>query len=423
MLRPICLLAGVAAVALGAPFAAQAQDDKLVITSHAVHERVLTDGEGGNIVKDWEDKTGVEVEFLTFGVSEAQERAFREASLANSEIDLSFILGRYGGPQIAGLFADLGAHQAKDPIEDIDEISPGMRAAHTHDGKLIGIPFRHATHGLLYNKALLEEKGVSELPTTFDEVIETARELTFTRDDGTKVHGMVISMEDPSGVMDWIRAFGGDFVTSDYEVVIDSPEAVKAVTALRDLAQEGVFPSNVTSLTTEDVITFMQQGRAAMTNQPFGRYKNFNDPEQSQYPGEIEVMPIPMAEGVAGPHAAKTSVWAMTIPANASNQDLAWDFIKHVASKDSTIRAALNGNGPVRQSAYQDEGVRAKVPYADAEASALSSARLVVPGFENGAKAMDILMEEVEATMIGLKEPEQALADAKARVEPLMPQS
>ncbi len=423
MLSNAGLTAGVVALSIAAVQPATAADDKLVVTSHAVHQSVLTEGEGGNIVADWEAKTGVEVEFLTFGVSEAQERAFREASLSEGGIDVSFILGRFGGPQIATLFTDLGKLQADEPIEEFDEISPGMRAAHTHGGKLIGIPFRHATHGLLYNEAILEERGLTKPPSTFEEVIDYARELTFSRDDGTKVHGMAFSMEDPSSIMDWIRAFGGDFVTSDYEVVIDSPEAVQALTVLRDLAQEGVLPPNVTSFTTEDVITIMQQGRAAMTNQPFGRYKNFNDPEESKYPGEFKVAPIPMAEGVEGPHAAKTSVWAMTIPANAPHPELAWDFINFVSSKENTILAALNGNGPVRLSAYEDERVRAVVPYAEAEAQALANARIVVPGFENGAKAMDILMEEVEATMIGLKEPAEALAEAKARVEPLMPRS
>ncbi len=427
MLRHLTLHAGVAALAIvaatGAATGAFAADDKLVVTSHAVHQRVLTEGDGGNIVADFEKEHGVEVEFLTFGVSEAQERAFREASLSEGTIDVSFILGRYGGPHIATLFTDLGELQAKAPIEDFDEISPGMRAAHTHKGKLIGIPFRHATHGLLYNEEILAEKGFDRPPETFDEIVEYARALTFTRDDGTKVHGMAITMDDPSAVMDWVRAYGGDFVTSDYEVVIDSPEAVQALTVLRDLAQEGVLPSDVTSHTTEDVITVMQQGRAAMTNQPFGRYKNYNDPEASQYPGAFKVRPIPMAEGHEGPHAAKTSVWAMTIPANAPNAELAWDFVSFVASRDNTVRAALNGNGPVRLSAYEDPRVQEIVPYADAEAQALANARIVVPGFENGAKAMDIFMEEVEAMMLGLKEPETAAADIKARVEPLMPQS
>ena len=36
---------------------------------------------------------------------------------------------------------------------------------------------------------------------------------------------------------------------------------------------------------------------------------------------------------------------------------------------------------------------------------------------------MDILMEEVEAVMVGAKEPQAAMDEAKARIEPLLPRS
>ena len=82
---------------------------------------------------------------------------------------------------------------------------------------------------------------------------------------------------------------------------------------------------------------------------------------------------------------------------------------------------AINGNGPVRISAYKDEGVRKLVPYADDEAAVLQGARSTVPGFENTQKAMDFFMEEVQQAMLGVKTPEQAMADLKKRVEPLLP--
>lgn len=425
-LRRRSLLLSAALVSLGiGTVGAWAADkpDKLTIVSHAVHKKVSTEGQGGDVTAVWTKDGGVPLEWLTFGVEETNERAFREASLANGNVDVAFILDRFGGPQIASLFEDLGAWQAKEPIEDFDEISAGMRAAHTHNGKLIAIPFRHATHGLLYNEALFKERGLDAPPKTFEEVLAYAEKLTYTRDDGTKVHGIVISMDDPSSISDWIRAFGGDFITKDYQVVVNEPAAVKAITALRDMAQKGVLPKNVTSFKTEDVTTFMQQGRAAMTNNPFGRFVNYNDPKASKFPGQFKVMPIPMAEGLKGPHPSKTSVWAMAIPANAPNKELSWSLIKHLSSKESTILEALNGNGPVRLSAYQDPRVREKVPYADAEAAVLANAALVVPGFSDTGKAMDILMEEVEAVMVGAKEPQEAMDEAKARVEPLLPKS
>ena len=48
------------------------------------------------------------------------------------------------------------------------------------------------------------------------------------------------------------------------------------------------------------------------------------------------------------------------IPSNAPDKQLAWSLIKELSSVESTIRAAVNGNGPVRMSAYDDPRVTAR---------------------------------------------------------------
>ena len=229
-----------AALAVTSPAAfAQAKPEKLVIMSHAVHKSAVTGEKGGDSSADWQKKNGVAVEWLTFGVEAVHERVYREASLASGTVDIAFILERYSGPQVARLFEDLGEYQKRDGIEDFEEISAGMRTAHTHKGKLIAIPFRHATHGLLYNQVYFTERGVAAPPKTMEALLELAEKMQYTRSDGTLVHGFITSFDDPSGVIDLMRAFGGDFITSDYRFVADSPGSLKVVHLLRNLFQIG----------------------------------------------------------------------------------------------------------------------------------------------------------------------------------------
>ena len=77
------------------------------------------------------------------------ERLFREASLGSTDVDAAFLLNRFTDESVSNLFEPLDAHLAGAPIEDFEGISPGMRAALTFDGKLYGIPFRHATEVVL----------------------------------------------------------------------------------------------------------------------------------------------------------------------------------------------------------------------------------------------------------------------------------
>ena len=416
------LLSGASAAVAAGPLAVTRAlaADRLTIIGHAVHKNAATTGAGGDITSAWRTKHGAEIEWLTFGVEATNERAMKEASLAEGNVDIAFILDRYTGPQFAGLFEDLRTWQAKDPIPDFNEIPQGMLAAHTFGGKLTAIPYRHATHGLHYNTEFFAERGVTGAPKTVDEAIAAAEKLTFKRADGVQVYGLVMNFDDPATPIDWVRGFGGDFITPDYKVVVDQPPAVRAVAVLCDLYRKGVLPKNSMSLKTEDVITFMQQGRGAMTNNPFNRYINYNDAKASKYVGKIAVVSLPLA--VDGkPMPAKTSVWAMAIPRNSRNKERAWGLIKHLSLRENTIAATLNGNGPVRPSAYEDAKVKALIPYAAAEKEALASAKLVVPGFGNAAKSMDIFIEELGYAMLGQKEPQAAMSEVRKRVQPLLP--
>jgi multiple sugar transport system substrate-binding protein len=394
--------------------------ERITIIGHAVHKAAATTGPGGDVTTAWREKNNASIEWLTFGVDTANERALKEASLGQGNADIVFLLDRFTGPQYAAMFEDLRTWQAKDPIADLGEVPKGMMAAHTFGDRWTAMPFRHATHGLHYNTEYLKERGIAAPPKTIPEAVAIAERLTFTRPDGVKVYGLCINMEDPACPMDWIRGYGGDFITTDYRCMSDRPETIQGVTVLCDLVRKGVIPKNAMNLKNEDTINFMQQGRAAMTNNPFGRYVNFNDPKASKFAGKIEVVRLPLATD-GNPTPAKTSVWAMAIPRNAPRKELSWSLIKQLSQPEATVAETLNGNGPVRPSAYDNPRVQALIPYAKAEKDALASSRLVVPGFANAAKAMDIFNEELGLAMLEQKTPAAAMGDVKKRVQPLLP--
>ena len=72
------------------------------------------------------------------------------------------------------------------------------------------------------------------------------------------------------------------------------PAMLNAIKLLRELFQAGAFPRNFAALSTEDVNTWMQQGRAAMSLQSMGRNRVYNDPQKSKFPGRIARFPVSM---------------------------------------------------------------------------------------------------------------------------------
>ena len=424
------LLLGGAAAVLGARFSlpgtAQAAGDPLNVFAHRVMKTVATGTQGGDITEEWHKASGLDVNWTTFDTDPLADRLFREAGLSDSVVDVGFILNTQVVPRVASLFEPLDAYMAKDPIETPADVFPGLMSGMSVGGKQVGIPFRHASSGMHYNEELLAERGFKNPPATIEEMIEMARACSYKRADGTQVTGLVLPGLTYPNVIDLARAWDGDFITMDYKIAASQPPMIKALTTLRELYTAGAFPRGFSTITTEDVSTWMQTGRAAFCLQSMGRNKLFNDPTKSKFPGKIKTIAVPISATLKSKYdvaPAKVEFWGMAIPRNAKRKDLSWSFIKAMVTKKSTIGAALNGNGPVRNSTYDDPNFTASVPYAEQERRVLKVARVPIPAFDNAARAGDVFQEEAEAAVLGMKTPEAAMASLVQRVTPLLPKA
>ncbi len=410
--------AALTATLLPLPALAQA-GDRLGIIGHAVHRAAVSTGPGGDILGE----LALRPEWLTFGVPEIHDRLFREASLAQGAVDLAFLLNRYVSPRIAELFLPLDGPDGMLEGLAIEDIPAGMRAPFTFGGRLYGLPFRQATSGLFLNQALLEERGLPTTPPRNPEELAAAvRAATFRRNDGVPVNGLVLDGPGPSQMIDLARMWDGDFLTNDLTLRIEEPGMVRALDLLRALFAEGVLPRTFPRFSTEQVTTAMQQGRAAFAISPISRHTALNG-SASRYPGKIAVAPVPSAPEIAARYPVapvKSEIWVLAIPKNARNRAGAIRALRHIGSAEASLRAALNGNGPVRLSTLNDARYTATVPWAAVEAAALAGARPPLPGFENAARAEDIFREEVEGMLVRNSPAAEAAGNIARRVRPLL---
>src|SRR5687767_14654442 len=311
----------------------------LNVLCHRVHQNSLTTGAAGDLTKVWREKNDADVIYATFDTDPLQDRIFREASLSATDFGVAALVNSRATANAAKLLQSLAEYQTKDPIEDFADIAPGLVAAMTIAGKLIAIPFRTATIGLFYNEALLEERGIKAPPQTLEELVDQAKKLTFTSAAGTPVTGMVMASDLSTFPVSFIRAYGGDFIGPDMKLV-PNPEAMeKALTTMADMYKAGALPRTYATTSNDDQVTWLQQGRAAFTVLPFARYPQLNRPDQSKYPGKIKVVPFPGSESIKGkvPMASCVEFWALGIPANARDKELAWSFIRDMSSKAATL--------------------------------------------------------------------------------------
>jgi len=417
------LASGVGATLAATLPSAHAQSVELSVFGHRVHQAAATSGSGGDVTAAWRDATKNTVSWVSLGdVNAIHERLFREASLSSTSIDLAYLVNGRAIPRNLALFEPLDKFLKEAPIEDMADFAPGLVAPFKSTDGLHGVPVRHAINTIIYNEELFEERKVDPNFKSFEDLIDAVRKLTYRRADGTQVVGLAFTPVFASNFLTLARCLGGDYMTSDKQIVAADEPMVRLLTVLADLHKTGAMPRNFATVNNEEIATMMQQGRAAMTINPYARLASFNDATKTRFPGKFKPMNPPMAKDLVGKasYASTVEFWSLVIPKNSRNKRLAWDLLRTMSSKASTISMALNGNGPTRVSAYQDARLRASNSYAREEATALAGSRIHLPAFDEQARAHDIFVEESQAAILGMKEPRQAMAEATRRVRPLV---
>jgi len=405
-------------LALLAAAPALAAGKVLNILSHRVHQAVLGEGEG-DLMAGWKAANDADLAFTTFDSNPLMDRLFREASLPETEFGVGYMVDNRPTSDIARLFEPLDGWQEKDPIADFADLAPGLIKGMTIDGKLIGIPVRTATQALFYNEDLLEQAGFTAPPATLEELVAQAQKISADK----IATGMVLASDLAVFPVMFARAFGGDFMTQDFRLLPDPAAMEQALTVLAGMFADGSLPRSYATTKNDDQVTWMQQGRAAFTVLPFARAAQLNNPEQSKFPGRIKAVGFPVTGALVGktPMAAVVEAWAMVIPANAKDKDLAWSYIRQVSSPETTLGMALNGNGAARVSTFSDPRLIKKNPLAAIEAEALANARGAFPPFPEAARAQALFLEEVQLAVMGRKTPAEAVAAISERVAPLLP--
>ncbi len=89
------------------------------------------------------------------------------------------------------------------------------------------------------------------------------------------------------------RALGGDFISTDRKLLPDPAAMEKGLAVLADLFQAGALPRSYVNTRNDDMVTWLQQGRAAFGVLPFARFAQLNNPEQSSVPGKIKAVAFP----------------------------------------------------------------------------------------------------------------------------------
>ncbi|MGN0344193.1 MAG: extracellular solute-binding protein [Lachnospiraceae bacterium] len=153
-------------------------------------------------------------------------------------------------------YANMGIFEDITGKFDVSSYYEGAVNSCTIDGKLYGVPFGVNCLALYYNEDLLNAAGCS-VPTTWDELLDTAKKLTTD-----SVTGLALcSVQNEEGTFNfvpWLWSTG----TTSYE--INNDKGIHALSYIQSLVESGAMSKECINWTQGDVMNQFISGNVAM---------------------------------------------------------------------------------------------------------------------------------------------------------------
>jgi multiple sugar transport system substrate-binding protein len=211
----------------------------------------------------------------------------------------------------------------------------------------------------------------------------------------------------------WNWSYGGDIFDDQWNVVVNQPKSVQALTDYISLLP--LAPPGAANFNADEVGAAMLNGSslAAIVWPAFNT--QIDDPTKSKVSGQIAVVPFPKGEV----QTSQIGNWLLAIPAASQHKEAAFDFIQFATSADVMKQAAMAGAPPTRISVFTDPELVEQFWWYPAHMEALGNATWR-PRTPEWNQVEDILGTYLSNAIIGDMEPQAALDQAAEEITAVM---
>ena len=292
-------------------------------------------------------------------------------------------------------------------------------------GKLMALPWFTDAGLLYYRKDLLDKHG-RKVPTTWQELTETAK---FVQDAERKagnaqMWGLVFQGRAYEGLtcnaVEWIDSFGGGtIVDANGKVTLNNPKAVEAVKLAASWI-DNIAPRGVLNYAEEEARGAFQSGNAVfMRNWPYAwALANSKD---SPVKGKVGVAALPKG-GPEGKRTGTLGGWHLAVNKHSRNAKAAVDLAQYLTGPEEQKRAALVASlNPTIKRLYEDQEILKANPFFGDLRETFTSA-VARPSRVTGEKYNQVSSEfrnAVHATLSGQGTAEANLQRAERTLERL----
>ncbi len=347
-------------------------------------------------------------------------RIIGHGGLADGSLDIAFLPTDWlAEAQAAGLIENLAPYHAAAPIEDFPAAwSASLLRLQSFAGGFWGQPYHDGPECLIYRRDLFDAAGI-EVPATWQDFHQAARRLHAPQLDR---YGTVLALF-PDGhnsfydfcIQVWSR--GGEPFGPGAAPQLLSSEAREALDFLRSLARDaGAIAPNAREIDSVRSGLLFCEGRVALMANWFGFAALAQEWQGSRVRGSVGVAPLPRGPG--GKSVSLNVFWVLALGTGSPRKELAWSFLRHVASAPMDKLTTLEGAIGVRRSTWADPEINSRIPFFHQLEALHEHARELPlhPRLAGMSRAIDDLLARAVGTDLPSGE---LLRDAQQRLEAL----
>jgi multiple sugar transport system substrate-binding protein len=289
----------------------------------------------------------------------------------------------------------------------------------TESGEIYGLPINGNIMLFFYRKDLFEAQGL-DAPQTWADV-EAAAQLLKNED----MSGYVVRANPPNWEFQaFLASHGGsifklDEKTGEWEVTLNSPEALQALNTWLKLGRE-YGPANYSDNGQAEMIALMASGKVPQMVLVGAAAPDFDNPEKSTVIGNVAAVPVPGL--VAGSNATMSGIWVTGIPHNLPDErkQAALSFLNWALTKDAQLFYAQAGAIPVRQDVYEEMSSDSEQGWwmkAMADSTVFIHAQ---PRLSETPQIIEVIDRRLKTALISEITPEQALLEAAKEIHKIL---
>jgi multiple sugar transport system substrate-binding protein len=274
--------------------------------------------------------------------------------------------------------------------------------------------------GLLYWRTDLFAEAPSSVDGLRADAVRARRERGLASGlvwSGARYEGLVTVF------IEYLAAYGGRVIDDHGVIAVDSPEAVRALTFMRDsLGDQGFVPVSVLTWQEEQVRFAFQNGQSAfMRNWPYA-WALLQDARRSQVANRIGVAPMPSASG--GRPSAALGGAQLAINRYSREPELAASLVEFLTAPAQMLERARRASQlPARRSLYDGDDLARALPMPIADIRRALDATVARPITPVYSELSEILQVHLHRALTSQEEPSTALHDAARDIRALLHRS